>query len=92
MKGEALYSYTEFPFTTASGTDLKEVKVRNENECAYKCNNEKNFKCRSFNLCDFSAEDDFKYRCLLSNSHTHDSEKDPNFIYSPICKHFSSIK
>ncbi|CAF0709531.1 unnamed protein product [Brachionus calyciflorus] len=88
---EALYSYTEFPFTIASGTDLVEVKVRNENECAYKCNNEKNFKCRSFNLCDFSAEDDFKYRCLLSNSHTHDTEKDPNFIYSPICKHFSRI-
>lgn len=89
---DVLYNFIEFPFTIESGSDLRELKVRNENECAYSCNNEANFKCRSFNLCEFPAEDQFKFRCLLSDKHTHDTDKNPNLIYSPICKHFSSRK
>lgn len=82
--------FVEFPFKTATKGDLVEYIVKNEDECAFECNQEKNFKCRSFNLCDNPRDEKFKYRCLLSDKHTHDDEKSPALIYSPSCRHFSS--
>ncbi|RMZ95133.1 antigen B membrane [Brachionus plicatilis] len=81
--------FTEFPFTTATRGDLIEIIVKNEEECAYECSQEKKFKCRSFNLCDNPRDEKFKYRCLLSDKHTHDDDKNPDLIYSPTCRHFS---
>ncbi|RNA22484.1 antigen B membrane, partial [Brachionus plicatilis] len=81
---DPLYDYIEFPFKVTALVDYSLSNVISPSECAFKCNTEKN--CRSFNLC---KKDDETYRCLLSDSNVHNTEKDPNVVYSAICSHYS---
>ncbi|CAF0709533.1 unnamed protein product [Brachionus calyciflorus] len=83
---DPLYNYIEYPFKVTALVDYSVTDVSSPNECAFNCDKESNLKCRSFNLC---KKDDEKYRCLLSNTNIHNTEKDPNVVYSAICSHYS---
>lgn len=66
------------------------MDASSESQCAFKCNKEKSFKCRSFNFC--NSDDGKSHRCLLSETNIHNMDKDPNVITTSLCSHFSSIK
>lgn len=89
LKGDPLYNYYLIPYQISADKDLKEYPVNSANECANQCNSEKDFKCRSFNLCD-KIDGQTGYRCLLSNKHNHDKDKNSNLIYNVFCQHYSS--
>ncbi len=90
-----LYNFYLFPSQVETQTDLKELTVNNPTECAFKCNIETSFTCRSFNLCDEGVSGNplvtaKTYKCFLSENHNHNTDKDPNLQESYLCDHYSS--
>lgn len=83
-----MYNYIKYPSKVTSIVDYTIDTVQTESQCAMKCNNEKKFKCRSFNFCD--NEDGNSHRCLLSTTNIHNIDKDPNVVTTSLCSHFSS--
>lgn len=82
----ALQDYVLFPYSVSPENDLKDVKgVITPDQCAYKCSTEKDFKCKSFNFCEYAQGT----RCLLSDKHTHDMNSD-NLTFTAVCNHYSS--
>lgn len=79
-----MYDYFELPFKVTALVDFSLSDVKSASECAFKCNVDQ--KCRSFNLC---KKDDENFRCLLSDTNVHNTENDPNVVYSAICSHYS---
>lgn len=90
-KENQFYDFIEYPFKVATEKELLEISVSSEEQCAYECSKQTKFTCRSFNLCKIEGVDTVNFRCLLSDSHNHNTERDPNLIFSPICTHYSSM-
>ncbi|CAF0709535.1 unnamed protein product [Brachionus calyciflorus] len=84
---DPLYNYIKFPSKVTSIVDYTIADVQSESQCATKCNNEKKFKCRSFNFCD--SDDGKAHRCLLSQTNIHNLDKDPFVVTTSLCSHFS---
>lgn len=86
----SLQDYVLYPFTVAPENGLKEyTDATSSYQCAYKCTTEKEFKCKSFNFCEFFQGANFKVKCLISDKHTHDMNSD-NLTFSAVCSHYSS--
>ena len=67
---------------------LSSIEVRDERECALKCNNAKDIHCRSFNFCEGANK---KLFCILSELNVHnEGDRDPQLVDSSLCNHFSS--
>lgn len=69
---------------------LSSIEVSNERECALKCNNAKDIRCRSFNFCEGANK---KLFCILSELNVaNDGDRDPQLVDSSLCNHFSSMR
>lgn len=90
LVGNSLSNFIHYPFTISANTDLKEVIANSDEECAYKCNSESKFKCRSFNFCKLPNGDKVTYKCLLSDAHNNNPNNNANTTFSPLCDHYSS--
>lgn len=77
-------TYNKYDFQVTTGTDYKVLDAESPNDCAFKCNTESDFLCRSFSLCEQAA----KFRCLLSKSNIHQNF---NLTSATACSHYSSI-
>lgn len=84
---DLLFNYYEFPYQVATITDYKVVEVQSKQICAYYCDVEADFKCRSFNFC--KQPDGGPSLCLLSMSNVHNTQQDPNIQSAPSCSHYS---
>lgn len=87
----SLQDYVLYPYSVSSESDLKEYPdARTTYACAFKCTTEKDFKCKSFNFCEFFQGTGFTVKCLLSDKHNHEINATA-LTYSAICSHYSSL-
>ncbi len=84
-----MFDYVEYPSQILVEEYMKKTVVKSATDCAYACSSEKEFKCKSFNLCNKDASSQFN--CLLSSSHNNYTADKTNMVFSAVCKHFSSI-
>lgn len=88
----ALNDYELYPYSVSTENDLKEVpNILSPNECAFKCTQESEFNCKSFNFCEYPLQSGVKQRCLLSNKHNHELTRNGSVAFSPVCDHYSSL-
>lgn len=80
---DLLANYIKYEFQVTTDTDYIVMDVSSANDCAYKCNTELSFKCRSFNVCDQKGT----LKCLLSHSNIH---RLGNVTEAKECSHYSS--
>jgi hypothetical protein len=79
-----LAHYNFFPSKAAvNKNDLKYADVKSADECAAKCDGEKQLHCRSFNFCPSNN------LCYLSTTHLVDGST--GTTTDLVCNHYSSI-